>query len=382
MERAEAQDFLHELRVWSTRCLAARGIPTNTKNRRSWGAGHPNGEIDHYTAGVSFWGSCSWGNSVDNHDSSFPFVLADRKLPTPVEPPALVKKYCPATVMMLSDLSLSHWHGNWTNGWTIGKEHRNVGALRKKGDKFFWWGGEYNPELLGAPVLIDGRWYEPYSVEQLVSSIWLSRAFAAIYPMDPSWILPHSAIRSSKMDTGRAFPMNLFRAAVVPTPSPASPQLLQWDPYDLPWMRAYKSSPAKTLVDLEEREHARYAEIMLAQISGAAVVGDDVYVRDEDFDGVAPDFDEEVASLIDEGDWRKRIPDVVKALHLLGYHVLSPAYSAGDPVVEYGPTQQLAVWQFQKSFKELVADKVPGINTRKALYARLCDFQLESLTHV
>lgn len=366
MDVLACKDFISRWREYSVATLRLRGIPQECgPRRRRWEHDHPIGEIDHFTGGVSFWGSCSWGNSVKNRNSSFPIVIADRILPDAPPMPRELAKYLTVTALLISDLEMGHWHGNWTNSRTVGKEHRNTGALKEEGGRFFWWGGEYDPERLGRPVRIDGKWYEPYSVDQLATSIWISRVLATIHPFSPSWVLPHSAVKWGKMDTGRAFPMNMFREAVL------SPVFGLVDPYELPWMGRFKKAPERTLSRLEADEHVRYEELMLARS-----FDDDP--RDE-ATGIEPVYDRDLGELIDGGKWQDNLPAISRGLHMLGYHVTDPAMSAGDNVVAYDDALERAVWQFQKSSPKLKDDKVPGPITQRALHKRLKMFQLAAM---
>ncbi len=368
IDTQEAKEFFEQWRGWSVEVLEAWGIPTNTDNRRSWNRGNPVGEMKHFTAGTGLIGTCRWGNSESNDKCSFPIVVGDRVLDGIKPMPDLVSKYMCVTAVMLSDLDRGHWHGNWTNGITVGVENRNAGPLCKKGDKFFWWAREFDVEKMGKkPVEIDGRWYEPYTAEQLVSNIWLTRLLVAAYreeehPFDPRWIIPHSAVAWGKTDTGRAFPMNLVRGAGSTSYGPGDPSGI--DPWELPWLKQYQAAPDIALGALEEQEEQAFVDDMLAR---------DINYRDEDGED-EPELDDNMATLIEGGKWSTHLPKVLLGLHELGYYVTH------SPSTDYTEEAKTAVWMFQKcAGKERCGnpDKIPGPKTRRALLKRLKMFQLE-----
>lgn len=364
----EAIEFFAQWREWSKLVLQGWGIPTNCGDRRrKWNLGHPVGEMKHFTAGTGFIGSCRWGNSKHNDRCSYPIVMGDRILDLALPPvPDLVKKYLPVTGVMLSDLDKGHWHGNWTNGFTVGVENRNCGPLRLKGGKFYWWAKEFKVDQMGKdPVNIDGKWYEPFTAEQLVANIWLTRLLVAAYaeeehPFDARWIIPHSAVAWGKVDTGRAFPMNLVRASAM------LGTYYDRDPWDVPWIKQYKAAPDIALGALEEEEESSFVDAMIAR---------DIDYRDED-DDEEPELDDDMSTLIEGGKWRdpKHLKKVLLGLHELGYHITH------DPGTDFSDESKTAVWMFQKCATRKRCgnpDKIPGPKTRRALYKRLKQFQLE-----
>jgi len=362
----EANEVFRQLREWSKIVLKMWGIPDNCgRRRRSWNLGHPVGEMKHFTAGTGLIGSCRWGNSPHNDRCSYPFVLGDRLMPGLPPMPDLVAKYFSCTIIMLSDLARGHWHGNWTNGFTVGEENRNAGPLRLKGGKFYWWAKEFKVDQMGkTPVKIDGRWHEPFTAEQIVDNIWMTRLLVAAYQdeehsFDPRWVIPHSAVAWGKVDVGRAFPMNLVREAGMSDPEQAAV-----DPWDLPWIKQYKAAPDIALGALEEEEESSFVDAMLARTEGDQ--------RDEWDDGEEPELDDDMSTLVEEGAWRdsKHLQKVLLGLHELGYYITH------DPSTDYSAESKTAVWMFQKCAR-LKPDKIPGPKTRAKLYSRLKQFQLE-----
>jgi len=359
-DRSECQEFLDQLYTFSMEAKAARGIEGSIRGRkrRSWSRGQPQGEIKHYTAGISFWGTVGWNYNRKNRSSSFPFVVDDRPS---VEHPytdqyPLLKKYLPTLVFMASTLEKSHWHGNWTNDRTIGVENRNAGPLKRDGDHYRWWGGVFPSALGKQPLEIDGRYWEPWTVEQIVSNIVLTRVFSVLYreTFNRQWVLPHSAIKYTKIDTGRAFPFQLVREVAFSA----------FDPWQDSRLKQYTVAPDFALT-LEAEEDQAYFDLMLVRYSDE--------VRDESV-GIRPEWDDEAASLIEGGCWRDHLPIVKNALYKLG-HDLS---WLGKETTNHTEMVKLAVWIFQKSVPYLKDDSIPGPKTRAALLQRLQQFQLEN----
>lgn len=317
--------------------------------------------MKHYTAGVSLIGTCRWGNSPDNRNSSFPFVIGDRVLPGLPAMPDTVAPYLPVTALMLSDLRYGHWHGNWANSLTAGTENRNAGPLQKKDGKFYWWRGEYDPEKMGKdPVLVGGQWWEPYTAPQLVANIWLTRMLVARFrddehPLDPRWILPHSAVKSTKLDTGRAFPMNAVRTVSIA--SYGDDHTPPIDPWELGFVKKYKKAPTDTILHLEDVEEQAYMDAMSCRA-----------LNDRDEGPILPP---DSTGLVEPGPWREKLLDVGLALSELGYYVHMKHPD------DFSESLESAVWIFQTSTGSLKANSVPGSKTRKALRRRLKQFGLE-----
>ena len=332
--KAEAGEILWSIRECSKEILRHYSIPESPGAKtRPWSEGSPKGIIFHYTAGVDWKNSASWLNGGHNPNSSCHFLILDRYLK---EADAICSKYpildnMPVLILQLADLDKGTWHATWVNGLCIGIENRNVGILRKRGNGWVWWPNNWSAKFpsdsLGKiPIEIDGQWWEPFTLGQIAANILLGQILYCYYEgkLDPSWILPHSAVASQKMDTGRAFPLHNVREAIT-----------SQTPFErLGWL--YNGS-----------------------------VNWEFSHQYEGRQGDCVDF----KRLTDSSPWREKLDVIRSALHRLGYHV-------GCDNKDYDEVTERAVYIFQRS-ADLEADSIPGPKTQAALYARLKDFKLE-----
>lgn len=366
--KATARDFFHALRVASKAILKHLGIPVSPGRRtRRWEHGHPVGITYHYTAGVSWKGAASWLNDVRNTESSCHLLVADR-LPTelaslfPSEALGL-----DVLVIMLADLDKATWHGNWSNGYNVGIENRNAGILRRNQavshgarGTWTWWANEWRAafphvELGKTPELVDGTWWEPYTVGQLKANVRLGQMLYGLVEgaLEPSWLVPHSCIKSTKFDTGRLFPLQAVRQATLD----------QISVDQLTWLKDFQQDPPGYMDAFDEAEDLRFL-IELAQRQAGR--------RDEDGMASYPICEEppgvDLQLLIQKGAWRDELDAVRRGLSMLGYVV-----DGAGPVLD--KTTAHAVWMFQKC-AGFTVDSIPGDETQRALAARLAQFGL------
>lgn len=135
------------------------------------------------------------------------------------------------------------------NLWSIGHEICNWGGLRKVGDRFYCWPGNWSYEYRGpTPVKIpkmydfikkdksytdkDGKaifpdgvieWWEPYQEEtiQAVTALW--KDVIARNSIAREWITGHETVDPArKTDPGPAFPWERILAAIYPTNIPVN----------------------------------------------------------------------------------------------------------------------------------------------------------------
>lgn len=362
----QSKEFFGALRAASIDFLKHHGLPTDQGGKRymHWTHDRPIGVTSHFTAGVTWKGSVRWLNN-GGHDNSVScqMLILDRML---LEYADIIAKYPElkdlkaATILLSSDI-IPCWQAGWVNRLTFGIEKRNAGCLRGREGDWRWWGKGWKAKFPHAalgkkPILIDGRWWEPYTYGQVHDEILVCQHLHARFQneggLDPRWILPHSATTGSKWDTGRAYPIHDVRDAIM----------AQMPIEGIPWLKTFQENPVGFVVELEDEED----ELFLQELEERQTE------RKED----TPDWIEveampapDLQDLVQDGVWREELDSVRLALHKLGY-------VTGGQGRELDEDTALAVYQFQMSQKDLKADKVPGDKTQRALYRRLADFQL------
>ena len=362
--RDQAKAFFTALRKVSVEFMQHHGLPEDQGRKRyaAWKEGYPVGVTEHFTGGVSWKTSVRWLNGSKNRSSSCQMLILDRMTP---EYRDIISRYSTlrelqVAVILMSDGIIPCWHAGWVNRYNFGIENRNAGALRYDGEDWHWWArnwtAKFPVEGLGkTPVNIDGIWREPYTFGQLHANVYVCQMLYCLYPiMDPRWFLPHSATTASKSDVGPAYPLRDVRDAVFD----------QEPVHTLSWLHNYKADP-QYMDDYDEEEDEKF----LDELNRRQV---DRLGSDEPYDFAAIDEipDSSLQLLVEEGNWRTELPAIRRALNLLGYRV--PASRA----TELDEDTSLAVWMFQKSHKQLVADRIPGSKTQLALAERLRQFRL------
>jgi N-acetyl-anhydromuramyl-L-alanine amidase AmpD len=109
------------------------------------------------------------------------------------------------------------WRGiEGVNVRSIGIDVDNLGFLTRKGSLFLdAYGTTYNG--LAPFLAADGSYWEPYREESIRELCAHLRRLADLFPIvrtDPDRLLPHSAVKQGKSDTGPAFPWDEIRSAV------------------------------------------------------------------------------------------------------------------------------------------------------------------------
>jgi len=210
MTSLEAAELLQALIAASHACLDHLRIPRTPGNRtRPWRTpGGPEGIAFHYTGGMNGVKSLRWFNdpSWNNQDSSAHVLVFDRVIPE-LE---LWNKQEVSTIfrvptLVIADIARGTWCTNWANNRCLGVENRNGGYK------------EYNEALLDKPrAYICGRWWEPYTREQMEANILLGRLFRVLRGgiFRPEWVVGHSMIWATKSDPGPLFPIHLVRRAI------------------------------------------------------------------------------------------------------------------------------------------------------------------------
>jgi len=268
----------------------------------------PVGIIEHYTGGPNGIASMRWGNENSaNNNSSWHCTVLDHKIAALEEARMdypLVGQFLPVTALLHADIHKSTWHGNWTNSLTFGIEHRNLGMLTGNRD-----GRPYRPirnrrcyPIATKPAIyIRNRYWESYTKEQLIASINIGKMLRAWRgcKLDPSWILPHSAVWATKSDTGAAFPIELVRDAIFSDMTTEN----------IAWLNAYGDALIVPYLEVDDD----YAQPDIND------------VRDGEFDAfdkayrpVNPvEFDHREGKT-----WRMQLPQIRDSFRALGYHML------------------------------------------------------------
>jgi len=360
----QAKKFFKALRAFSIEVMEHYGLPTHPHHKtRPWIGGKPKGVIEHFTAGVTWKGSIKWLNGGDNDAASCQFLILDRRVGEIDDifskPEYDILQDLPVLVLMLSDLDKACWHAGWVNGLCVGIENRNAGPLQGEQGAWTWWPkgwtAPFPHEGLGkTPINMDNKWWEPYSYGQVVANIILCQYLLCLYPdMDPRWFLPHSAVASTKYDTGRAFPLNKVRDAVF-----AQSYL-----GDLIWLHDFKADPMY-MDDYDEDEDVEFLQEMALR---QADRGEEEMPEGWHLADVPPAAD--LQALIDDGNWKDELGAIRRGLDKLGYKVpASPAKTLDNDTAA-------AVYIFQRSMG-LKTDKVPGGKTQTAMAKRLKQFGL------
>lgn len=224
--KLEATEFFGQLRRFSRRAVekTLRNTPPSSPNAGAWRKS-PKGAILHYTASGDWKSPVRWFNAFPK--ASAHVVVAhhlDPALAGLADDLPLVKAL-PVTTIQCVDPRLAAWHATWVNGLCYGIENRNAGLVKRDNPSAPW---RHWPKAPGsdeewtAPAPVTGQayvatsdttGYEPYSKAQLVTDVLLLRYVAALFgePLEPHWVLPHSAVQSNKFDTGPLFPIHEVR---------------------------------------------------------------------------------------------------------------------------------------------------------------------------
>jgi N-acetyl-anhydromuramyl-L-alanine amidase AmpD len=235
------KSFFTELREFSEAVFALLGL---TEKESPWagtkyGAKGPRGVVLHYTASndyraaVTWFMAEKWAAKVSAH-----LVIADgwpkglamvaRRWPLVAALPAMVVQCVP--------LWKPAWHATWFNGWSIGIELVNSGELRKRFDGRWadcrdMWSREWVSEK--TPVLLAGRYWEPYSAAQVLAAIRVLREIRRAVPgkIRVEYVVGHEQVQGvhttvehpvDKRDPGPAFPLEGVRAAAFQEIEPST----------------------------------------------------------------------------------------------------------------------------------------------------------------
>ena len=360
--------FFKDLRAFTVDVLKFIKAPTSPGGKvRSWKFGRPKGIIEHFTADVSWKGSASWLNDPKNQASSCHFMVLDR-MATELAP--ILAKYpslsvLPVTCLLLADLDKGTWHAGWANSMCVGIENRNVGEVRYVNGKYCWWANNWSAplpsDLNKTPVLINGKYWEPYTKGQIKANVIIGRYLNVLTAADggliKSWIIPHSCVSNQKSDTGPAYPLLDVREAMYSDVPLESLDFINKMVDDPVYTRDYdEMNDANFLKQLAERQQDRNI---------------DSEFTDDHFLKAIGTPSASLQALIQSGDWKANLDVVRRGLAKLEYYI-DP--SSTGPKLDLSTST--AVQLFQRSVG-LTADSVPGPVTQKAIFDRMTELGLQ-----
>lgn len=175
-----------------------KNLPTN-RHGKPWAAGQPTGWVDHYTAAPGAKGTIMWFSNMDrgpNGGNSSSHYVIDKD---------------GAVMTMVDPLTTVAWHATWSNPTHIGVEHVCTGLLRKSPEgKFIYLEKSPYPENL-VPALqeINGQFWEPFTVAQLLSNLAIKRLLIQALPsLQADKFVDHQVIDpKNKIDCGPLWPL-------------------------------------------------------------------------------------------------------------------------------------------------------------------------------
>ena len=361
-----AEEFFLQWNAFSKAALAilAPHCPMTPGDKvRPWDDGEgPNGLMVHYTGGPNGIASICWANeNAENTGSSWHCTVLDCRLQE-IEDIwnsfPMVVAYLPVTAILHAKLDMGTWHGNAGNKYCFGLENRNLGLLTESGGKIYRQAGSkrYYPKDGKEPVLVYGKWWEPYTQEQLIANINIGRMlkYWRGEKFIPNWVIPHQFIRGCKSDTGSAYPMIHVRNAIfndVPIES-------------IKWLKDYQNALVLPYPDDEDVLDYDEKRLDVDIGSGKEAIGKEILVEPQDFDKVHGES------------WRDYLPACRSNLTLLGGYCPDPGIDVAE--TDLDKDLQIAVTQFQTSTwdpkysgKKLTVDGIPGSSTREEIERRL-----------
>lgn len=364
-------DFFQQLAVFSERYFAQMPIdaPISPWGPDSYQGDGPIGAILHYTADDDFDRVVRWFMREKYKSGvSSNAVICDRILASTrsmMEGLPLIKEL-PVTMVQCRPPELPTWHATWASHHCYGIELINIGEVRKapEGEGEGWVGwrprDQSSPDWtlpwshpLKQPVSGWGRWWEPYTAEQVVGCIAVLRHLRQRYEgLNSSWILGHECVQGDrtpgsgkhdKRDPGPLLPVHDIRRAVFEdTPTG----------FEAEWIKVFQSIPHfsddnrdSVVRDWAASVAETYPEVPSLEVSWAR-------------------FASALRGII--ANKERPFGSVGKvALTLLGYHIPLPDSEMHDE-------DKKAVWLFQRMMG-LKTDSIPGSRTRAMLLTRLED---------
>jgi len=369
----EAREFFEQLGEFSRRYVENELKLSSAIS--PWGeaeyiSGTPRGAVLHFTADEDLHRVLRWFlKEKYQARSSAHAVVADRRLASQDEFAAdlpLVQEL-PATVIQVREPHTQAWHATWTNASCYGIENVNAGPLKCVSEPSSESVGSFTswrPRDKSSPewtmpwsvpyktaVQLYGRWWAPYTVEQVETNAILLRYVQQLFgTLKRPWIVGHEAVQGEKtpgargrdkLDLGPHFPIHGVRDAVFDG----------WKPierYD--WFKHF-SGDRKFGIAMRDGAVIEHARVMGSENPNPLPAV--AWTR----------FESAVRALPEKEDFGSTGRT---ALRLLGYYVKSLAHESLDT------EEAMSVWMFQRMMG-LKTDSQPGPVTRRALVERLED---------
>jgi N-acetyl-anhydromuramyl-L-alanine amidase AmpD len=239
MDNPTAKRFFEQLETFSYRCRIALGLdgPQSPWGEPALAGSAPKGAILHFTADGRTDNVVKWFTEPkEQAKASAHVVVSDVKCPwaAGLDSDLDLIQQVPVTIVQCRKPSEIAWHATWTNSTCYGIENVNWGELRKNGDQFCWWAPKdraspaWTAPYEGPrdPVALFGRYWHPYTTEQLMANVTILRALNGLFAtqLTQSWIVGHENVQGvatpgsgnhDKRDVGPAFPIHELRDAVI-----------------------------------------------------------------------------------------------------------------------------------------------------------------------
>ena len=351
--------FFEQLEIFSLRYFQTLHI---AEEATPWGPsaydrGKPKGAVIHYTADEDIDRVVKWFMRAKYQSkASANVIISDRKYPRAADLTQGLPliEALPVTVLQCAQPKDPTWHARAASPMTYGVELLNVGELRRNadGEMNSHWRRNHDPDepewtmpwanLTKEHVQACGRYWEPYTIDQLQTLVVVLRKLREVYPeLDPSWVLGHECVQENKRDPGPLFPMDWVRRQVF----------RDGDCEDI-----YMPGAAVSVMALAERNDVvrRFAYSVGAEkedsLPNSGVSWAALHLAIQALGNSDRPFGAEGKT----------------ALRLLGYHVPHHTESA------MWDSDRKALWLFQW-MSGLKPDQIPGPKTREALLRRLSD---------
>jgi len=225
---SETLKQLHQYTLTACRLLGVSMTVRGSNHSGPYREGLPSGIICHYTASNAAYGPKRpygrlpvllsrlrpySGQGVGCH-----VVVWDEPLPRLAE---LKRRFplikdIPAEVFYFGNEN-ALWHAGSANRWSLGIEVRNCGEVTKGKGGYWWSRGRYRYRGR-TPLIMNSRFWEPYTKSQMIGTLWVSRLFAQVHPLEAHRFLGHTHVSSTRIDPGPHFPIHEMRSAVFDTP--------------------------------------------------------------------------------------------------------------------------------------------------------------------
>lgn len=230
VDRLEPVEFFAQLKLFSLRYFQRLKLGIDS-SQSPWVGGvleDPVGAVLHYTADSDFHRVLSWFmKDKFRAGVSAHVVVADRKYPGHDEAAKDLElvQQLPVTVVQCVPPDVEAVHATWCNSRYYGIENVNSGELKSTKEGFMTWRprDKSSPdwttpwELEGrkSPVHLYGRWWEPYSADQVATNIIILQHLNRFHgqTLEKPHIIPHECVQSvgshgtDKRDTGPAYPI-------------------------------------------------------------------------------------------------------------------------------------------------------------------------------